>query len=246
MLFIGHCQSVSWRSFVRVGVVSILLCLVSTWLLSDLYILPLTSGAKGKLFSDSSFDASLLSASISPFQKKLLPFSNVLKLQLPPHCAQRWALIHEVFTDHNPGSPLRTSVENAHRRQFYAESWETCERPDIVNLESQHVIRAQKKHSAILKQLPALARAFAFPKKSRGIVTSADGGLMPILLVSMRLLRRTGCTLPVEVFIANIGGYEPKLCEKVLPSLNAKCVMLADDCWTYPQPKASRTWHRTK
>jgi hypothetical protein len=43
--------------------------------------------------------------------------------------------------------------------------------------------------------------------------------------------------LPVEVFIANVGGYEPKLCVKVLPFLNAKCVMLADDFLDIPTPE---------
>ena len=63
---------------------------------------------------------------------------------------------------------------------------------------------------------------------------------MPVLLVSLRLLRRTGCSLPVEVFIPTFDGYEPKLCEKVLPSLNAKCVMLADDLLNVADPEGKQ------
>jgi alpha 1,2-mannosyltransferase len=238
MLSIGRSQPLSGRLFIRVGVVLLLLFLVLPWLRPDRYLQPLTSGSRTHLFggSDASFDASLFSPSISPFQKQLPPFGDVLKLQLPAQCAQRWALIHKVFTHFNPGSPLATGFENVDRKELYAESWDTCRRPNIVDLEYQQALRARKNHAAFLERLPALARAFSFPTKSRGIVTTANGALMPMLLVSLRLLRRTGCTLPVEVFIADFGDYEPALCEKVLPSLNAKCVMFADDFLDVPLP----------
>ncbi|KAJ9606243.1 mannosyltransferase [Cladophialophora chaetospira] len=155
--------------------------------------------------------------------------SDSIKLQLPVHCAQRWALIHKVFTHYDPGSPLETGFANVDRKQLYAEHWETCRRPHIVDLPNHLALRARKNHAAFVERIPALARAFSFPKRSRGIVTTAGSALMPMLLVSLKLLRRTGCTLPVEVFIASFADYEPLVCEKILPSLNAKCVMFGDD-----------------
>lgn len=57
---------------------------------------------------------------------------------------------------------------------------------------------------------------------AQGIVTVGGGSYFPPLLVSLRLLRRTGTTLPVEVFLPK-EEYEPELCERVLPGLDAAC-----------------------
>jgi alpha 1,2-mannosyltransferase len=237
MLSLPQNQASTGRLVLRVGAVFAVLYLILPWLLPSSFIAPLTSGAKTTVFNDGSLDNNLFSSSISPFQKKLPPFGEVLKLQLPSHGATRWGLIHKVFTHFNPGSPLHTGTENADRKQLWSKDWEKCEWPEIVQLNNEEVSKAKNKHDAMMKTLPALSRGFNFPKKSRGIVTTAHGAIMPILMVSLRMLRRTGCTLPVEVFIANFGDYEPKLCEKVLPSLNARCVMLADDFLDIPTPE---------
>ncbi|KAI5796574.1 mannosyltransferase putative-domain-containing protein [Geopyxis carbonaria] len=42
------------------------------------------------------------------------------------------------------------------------------------------------------------------------------------------MLRRTGCTLPAEVFLGTSAEYEPDVCEGVLPLLNARCVVIPD------------------
>jgi len=76
----------------------------------------------------------------------------------------------------------------------------------------------------------------AFEPGTRGIVTSAGGAYFPVLLVSLRFLRRTGSILPVEVFLATPNEYEPLVCETILPALNAKCIVLSDivDAYTLP------------
>ena len=62
---------------------------------------------------------------------------------------------------------------------------------------------------------------------SRGIVTTAGGKYVPLLLVSLRLLRKTGSNLPVEVFLADDSEYEPFFCDVLLPSMNARCRVLS-------------------
>lgn len=60
----------------------------------------------------------------------------------------------------------------------------------------------------------------------RGIVTVAGGEYFGPAIVGIKLLRQAGSTLPVEAFLPNWEEYEPVLCEKVLPDLNAQCVVL--------------------
>lgn len=63
---------------------------------------------------------------------------------------------------------------------------------------------------------------------TKGIVSTASGALLPIFLISLRMLRRTGCVLPVELFVRDSGEYDEHICADVLPSLGAHCVLLSD------------------
>ncbi|RDI82974.1 hypothetical protein Vi05172_g6801 [Venturia inaequalis] len=61
-----------------------------------------------------------------------------------------------------------------------------------------------------------------------GIVTVAGGEFFGPSIVGIRMLRQTGSTLPVEVFLADWSEYEPKICEEVYPALNARCIVVTD------------------
>ncbi|KAK0515914.1 hypothetical protein JMJ35_001948 [Cladonia borealis] len=61
-----------------------------------------------------------------------------------------------------------------------------------------------------------------------GIVTVAGGQYFPPALVGIRMLRKTGSTLPVHVFLKSKSEYEPEICEEILPALNAECFVIED------------------
>jgi len=109
-----------------------------------------------------------------------------------------------------------------------------------ANVEFELMDKTQMKHADILKMSRA-HQLFTTQMKTRmhghvsakggarrGIVTVAGGDYMPAAIVSLRLLRRTGSTLPVEVFMADDKEYESEICEVVLPRLNARCRVLTD------------------
>ncbi|BFZ53807.1 mannosyltransferase [Savitreella phatthalungensis] len=73
-----------------------------------------------------------------------------------------------------------------------------------------------------------LAQRLTFSEGAKGIVTTANAKYIPIFLVSLRMLRKTGCNLPVEVLIDNWSKYDPVVCESILPSMNAACVVLSE------------------
>lgn len=81
-------------------------------------------------------------------------------------------------------------------------------------------------HRTFLERTSSLSLTDLYIPASKGIVTTAGGKYIPVFLVSLRLLRRTGSTLPVEVFLAHDGEYDESLCKEVLPSLNARCRVL--------------------
>jgi alpha 1,2-mannosyltransferase len=157
---------------------------------------------------------------------------------LPSHAAERWSQLRKTFIDHNPGRPEITRGEKKVKETGFADdAAKTWERPDLLVIDISDVSRAQKQHSNLVSQLPDLSHAFTFEKGSRGIVTSAGGALLPVLIVSLKMLRRTGNSLPVEVFLADDSEYEAKLCEVVLPSLNAKCLLLEDPLFNALPPQ---------
>lgn len=60
---------------------------------------------------------------------------------------------------------------------------------------------------------------------TRGIVSTAGGSNLPVFIISLRMLRRTGTDLPVELFLRADEEHGQYLCDDLLPSLNARCVI---------------------
>lgn len=101
---------------------------------------------------------------------------------------------------------------------------------DKTNMKHADILKMQRAHQLFTTQMKTRMHGHISTKGGarRGIVTVAGGNYMPAAIVSLRLLRRTGSNLPVEFWIADDKEYEPKICEQVLPKLNAKCRVLID------------------
>ncbi|GAB7342389.1 hypothetical protein MBLNU457_g0605t1 [Dothideomycetes sp. NU457] len=101
---------------------------------------------------------------------------------------------------------------------------------DKTNMKHADILKMQRAHQLFTSQMKTRMYGH-IPTKGgarRGIVTVAGGNYMPAAIVSLRLLRRTGSTLPVEFWIADDKEYEEEICEQVLPKLNARCRVLID------------------
>ncbi|MCJ1454348.1 hypothetical protein MMC28_004701 [Mycoblastus sanguinarius] len=61
-----------------------------------------------------------------------------------------------------------------------------------------------------------------------GVVIVAGGEYFAPALVSIRMLRKTNTTLPIQVFVQSKSEYEREICEEVLPDLNAECFVIED------------------
>ncbi|KAI5304819.1 hypothetical protein KEM56_005871 [Ascosphaera pollenicola] len=109
---------------------------------------------------------------------------------------------------------------------------EEVPRKDLLIMKPEDVMEMKDKHTAFVKSINDSSLTPVYRSNTRGIVTTAGGKYLPVFTVSLRMLRRTGCNMPVEVFLANRGEYEPHICDTVFKSLNAKCVVL-DDILTF-------------
>lgn len=62
--------------------------------------------------------------------------------------------------------------------------------------------------------------------KGDGIVYVGGGKYNWLSVLSIKLLRETGCKLPIEVVIPELDEYEPDLCLNIFPALGARCIFL--------------------
>lgn len=95
---------------------------------------------------------------------------------------------------------------------------------EFLQVEEADLKKLRESHEKTIKDLPDSYPEGLF--KGTGIVTVAGKHLMPVLVGTMRMLRRVSPNIPVEVFMADDEEYEPEICEQVLPALNVKCRVL--------------------
>ncbi|KUI69845.1 Alpha-1,2-mannosyltransferase MNN2 [Cytospora mali] len=114
-----------------------------------------------------------------------------------------------------------------------AEPWPTEKDVDLMDalgIKPQQIVDMREAHRGFINAIVDKIPRYISPSNqalSQGIVTVGGSSYFPPLMVSLRLLRRTGTTLPVEVFLPE-EEYEPELCEQVMPTLNASCHTFSD------------------
>jgi len=82
-------------------------------------------------------------------------------------------------------------------------------------------------HAVLLEALTLLENGHAI-YNGTGMVVVAGGEYFGPAITGIQMLRRTGSTLPVEVFLANDEEYEAEICDNYLPRLNVRCIVLTE------------------
>lgn len=98
-------------------------------------------------------------------------------------------------------------------------------RPDLVEMSTAELAQMKALHKGIVEDIRTSAPRLPFVHGTRGIVVSVGNDGLTIFTTSLRMLRISGCTLPVEVFT---NEYERIPCVEIFPSLGARCVWLKD------------------
>lgn len=97
---------------------------------------------------------------------------------------------------------------------------------DVLKVSSKQILGMREAHSgfveAMHERLPEYYEPEAALGPSRGIVMVGGSRYNPALMVSLRLLRRTGSELPVEVFMPE-DEWEHELCDEHMAQLNVVC-----------------------
>ncbi|KKA29428.1 hypothetical protein TD95_002686 [Thielaviopsis punctulata] len=101
--------------------------------------------------------------------------------------------------------------------------------PNLIDdYEDSEFAKLKAAHTGFLKAARSIAPKLPYVAKSRGVVMSGGGKYFGHSLTSITLMRKAGCDLPVELFINDHDDYDTKMCDEILPSLNAECVVMTD------------------
>lgn len=159
------------------------------------------------------------------FNASIVEFWQELALKLlvaKPQC-QPLQVIDEFIQDPDDHfNPLDTDKKHPQRLAEFTDEVETA------------LLRA---HYLMRTSVQRLAPKLSFFPGSTGIVTTVKLEYLSTFLVSLRMLRRTGCKLPVEVFIDDWTQYNSTICDTVLRSLDARCIVISDLYDTTPVVK---------
>ncbi|CDK24127.1 unnamed protein product [Kuraishia capsulata CBS 1993] len=97
---------------------------------------------------------------------------------------------------------------------------------DCLKFPKDFIEEMKNSHSKFVNDMPK-----SYPDEmysGSGIVINGGREFSWLALLSIKMMRDNGGTLPVEVVMPYPEDYEPELCEEILPGLNAKCIQLAD------------------
>lgn len=108
---------------------------------------------------------------------------------------------------------------------------------DVLNVSPSVISSMQTSHANFAKTLKDGNKlSVIYQSGQQGIVVTATLHELPQLLISLRLLRRTRSSLPVEIFLLTQDDYDAKLCREIFPKLDAHCSILEEHLDSSPLP----------
>lgn len=136
-----------------------------------------------------------------------------------------WQQFKSLLLKYEPNCIPPERLGNAESVRF--EEADPSYRPQLLEMAPEDVEIMKKAHSGFVNDIKRHPPGLHYNSHTRGIVSTAGGSYFPVLVISIRMLRRTGSEIAVEVFLADDSEYEEHVCDVVLPSLNARCVVLS-------------------
>lgn len=150
------------------------------------------------------------------------PFSSLRQNQ----SSRLWQQLHPLLNEYKPNCSQPTLRGSAGTQRF--DPLNETPRSNYISNIDEIQLPMQAVHDGFVHAIHNLKIDDAYIPGTTGIVSSAGGTYLPTFLISLLLLRRTGSTLPVELFMKDQTEYEPLICETILPPLGAKCLVLSD------------------
>ncbi|MCJ1332808.1 hypothetical protein MMC10_009502 [Thelotrema lepadinum] len=108
--------------------------------------------------------------------------------------------------------------------------------PELIEMNEDQIFSMRYGHGSYVKAVKVHELNLVYNKGTKGIACTAGGSYLPLVAVTLRILKLLGSTLPMEVFLESGEEYESYACDELFPSLNARCVILSEILNTVPHP----------
>jgi len=166
--------------------------------------------------------------------KSLFTFSTTAtsqqaeQLPFPESARKLWRELLPLLEDTAPGVQSPTIADGTSSVHWNVN--EELELQDQAVMHHRDVLVMARQHRRFTTEMSTRISPYVPSNQAerRGIVTVAGGDYLPAAVVTLRMLRRTGSTLPVEIWMADETEYEPEICEDILVQYNARCRLLSD------------------
>ena len=138
-----------------------------------------------------------------------------------------WQILSDAYAASEPGveRPVQ-ALDPIYNDGFDANA--KLDRPDLLLMKDIDVEKMKMAHRDFVAKIQDPELKPFFNGGTRGVVTTTGPRNLPALILSIRMLRVTGSTLPVQVFLADEEEYNSHVCEEVLPTLDAECRLFSD------------------
>ncbi|KAJ6144889.1 hypothetical protein N7470_008784 [Penicillium chermesinum] len=139
-----------------------------------------------------------------------------------------WKAFHPILQRHDPDCPYPQKLEDAGAIHFDPNSDRPL--PDITTMNEEDQKKMEQAHADFIQSIKAAGKTLepAHTPGKKGLVSTAGAKYLPVFVSTLRMLRRAGSTLPVEVYMKDTDEYEKHICNEVLPTLDARCLVLGD------------------
>ena len=141
-----------------------------------------------------------------------------------------WRTLHALILNNHPQTEKKPDLVVPRNPHISYDPGHAHPRPDVLWMDQLDIERMKNAHANFItdiRKLPA-THGPVYNPGTRGIVTTASESLLPTLTVSLHMLRKTGSTLAVEIFLKSPNAHTDAFCSYVFPNLNAKCLYLSD------------------
>lgn len=162
-------------------------------------------------------------AAAAPLPDSQTPSNSLLKAQ-----ASFWRNLYQIILNNDPNCNHVPDPVVPQKLDIGFDPTHDHQRPDILYMDAADVKRMRAAHSNFVNDLKNIPPQMPYDAGTRGIVMTGGFNQLPVLVISIRMLRRARSTLPVEVFVAEPSEWDDQICNVVLPSLNAKCLLFSD------------------
>lgn len=139
-----------------------------------------------------------------------------------------WKALKPILERNAPDCPSPGKLGDAESVHF--DALKDRPRPDLTAMSDEDVAAMEQAHANFVNDIKNAGKDLepVHTPGKRGLVSTAGEKYLPVFVSSLRMLRRTGSSLPVEVYMKDASEFEKHICNDVLPKLDARCLVLAD------------------